>query len=90
MKFSLKIVAACAVLLCQYSTFAQAQATAKVAKAPAETSGKLIKVAMIEGLSGPFGPVGQNQLKSYQFVADRLATASDNAPATAEPLPWVM
>ena len=78
MKFSLKIVAACAVLLCQYSTFAQAQATAKVAKAPAETSGKLIKVAMIEGLSGPFGPVGQNQLKSYQFVADRLANTDKN------------
>ena len=29
-----------------------------------------VKLAFIEGLSGPFAPVGQNILKEYQYVAD--------------------
>jgi branched-chain amino acid transport system substrate-binding protein len=29
-----------------------------------------IKIAYIDPLSGPFAPVGQNQLKSWQYVAD--------------------
>ena len=29
-----------------------------------------VKIAFIEGLSGPFAPVGQNTLKEYQYVAD--------------------
>jgi branched-chain amino acid transport system substrate-binding protein len=29
-----------------------------------------VKIAFIEGLSGPFAPVGQNILKEYQFIAD--------------------
>jgi branched-chain amino acid transport system substrate-binding protein len=29
-----------------------------------------VKIAFIEGLSGPFAPVGQNILKEYQYVAD--------------------
>ncbi len=33
-----------------------------------------VKIAFIEGLSGPFAPVGQNILKEYQYVAD-LANA---------------
>ena len=28
-----------------------------------------VKIAFIEGLSGPFAPVGQNILKEYQYVA---------------------
>ena len=39
--------------------------------------GETVKIAMIEGLSGPFGNVGQNQLKSWQFVASQL-TAKEN------------
>jgi branched-chain amino acid transport system substrate-binding protein len=34
--------------------------------------GETVKIAMIEGLSGPFANVGQNQLKSWQFVAEHL------------------
>ena len=34
--------------------------------------GQTVKIAMIEGLSGPFANVGQNQLKSWQFVASKL------------------
>ena len=29
-----------------------------------------VKIAFIEGLSGPFAPVGQNILKEYQYIAD--------------------
>jgi branched-chain amino acid transport system substrate-binding protein len=32
--------------------------------------GETVKIAMIEGLSGPFANVGQNQLKSWQFIGD--------------------
>ncbi len=37
-------------------------------------SAETVKVAFIEGLSGPFAPVGQNILKEYQYIAD-LANA---------------
>lgn len=30
-----------------------------------------VKIAFIDPLSGPFAPVGQNQLKSYQLIADK-------------------
>lgn len=33
-----------------------------------------IKIAFIDPLSGPFAPVGQNILNSYQFVADKANT----------------
>ena len=31
---------------------------------------KTVKIAFIEGLSGPFAPVGQNILKEYQYIAE--------------------
>jgi branched-chain amino acid transport system substrate-binding protein len=58
MKFAVKVVAASAVLAFTSLAFAQ--------------KGETVKIAMIEGLSGPFGNVGQNQLKSWQFVAEHL------------------
>jgi branched-chain amino acid transport system substrate-binding protein len=33
-------------------------------------SAETVKIAFIEGLSGPFAPVGQNILKEYQFIAE--------------------
>jgi branched-chain amino acid transport system substrate-binding protein len=65
--------------------FAQTKEAAKpVAKAAAPAAakplaGQTVKIAMIEGLSGAFANVGQNQLKSYQFVAERYA--GDKNPA---------
>ena len=59
MKFAIKTVAACALFACAGVTFAQ--------------KGETVKIAFIDPLSGPFANVGQNQLKSWQFVADRLA-----------------
>ncbi|HEX8612837.1 MAG TPA: branched-chain amino acid ABC transporter substrate-binding protein [Telluria sp.] len=33
-----------------------------------------VKIAFIDPLSGPFAPVGQNQLKSFQLIADMAST----------------
>ncbi len=65
MKFALKFVAACAVLACSTAVFAQ--------------KGETVKIAFIDPLSGPFANVGQNQLKSWQFVADRFSGAKNAA-----------
>jgi branched-chain amino acid transport system substrate-binding protein len=65
MKFAIKTVAACALFACAGATFAQ--------------KGETVKIAFIDPLSGPFANVGQNQLKSWQFVADRLSGAKNPA-----------
>lgn len=65
MKFALRVIAATAVVLCAGGAFAQ--------------KGETVKIAMIEGLSGSFGNVGQNQLKSWQFIADNLNGAKNAA-----------
>ena len=41
--------------------------------------GETVKIAMIEGLSGPFGNVGQNLLKNWQFLSERLNGAKNAA-----------
>jgi branched-chain amino acid transport system substrate-binding protein len=56
MKFAMKVVAATVAALCVGGAFAQ--------------KGETVKIAMIEGLSGPMANVGQNQLKNWQFLAD--------------------
>jgi branched-chain amino acid transport system substrate-binding protein len=35
------------------------------------SSAEVIKIAFVEGLSGPFGPIGQNIMKSYQYMAEK-------------------
>jgi branched-chain amino acid transport system substrate-binding protein len=35
-------------------------------------AGQTVKIAFIDPLSGPFANVGQNQLKSWQFIADHF------------------
>lgn len=65
MKFAIKTVAACALFACAGATFAQ--------------KGETVKIAFIDPLSGPFANVGQNQLKSWQFVADRFSGAKNPA-----------
>ncbi|HUR89479.1 MAG TPA: branched-chain amino acid ABC transporter substrate-binding protein [Ramlibacter sp.] len=56
-----------------------ATANAQQAAAPKETDGKTVRIAFMDPLSGPFANVGQNQLKSWQFVAERLS--GKNNPA---------
>ena len=65
MNFAIKSVAVCAMLASASIAFAQ--------------KGETVKIAMIEGLSGPFGNVGQNQLKNWQFVTERLNGAKNPA-----------
>jgi branched-chain amino acid transport system substrate-binding protein len=65
MKFTMKFIAATAAVLCVGGVFAQ--------------SGETVKIAFIDPLSGPFANVGQNQLKSWQFAAERLSGAKNPA-----------
>ncbi|MBC5786263.1 branched-chain amino acid ABC transporter substrate-binding protein [Ramlibacter sp. USB13] len=59
MKFTLKIVVAGAVLAAAGGAFAQ--------------KGETVRIAFMDPLSGPFANVGQNQLKSWQFAAEKLS-----------------
>jgi branched-chain amino acid transport system substrate-binding protein len=65
LKYTLKLIAATVLLVSAAGAFAQ--------------KGETVKIAMIEGLSGPFANVGQNQLKSWQFVAANLTAAENPA-----------
>ncbi|MEY2684308.1 MAG: hypothetical protein RJA09_1452 [Pseudomonadota bacterium] len=65
MKFTLKHVVAASMVVVSFAAVAQ--------------KGETVKIAMIEGLSGPFANVGQNQLKSWQFVAEHFNGAKNPA-----------
>ena len=65
MKLVMKIVAATVAVLGAGAALAQ--------------TGTTVKIAFIDPLSGPFANVGQNQLKSWQFVAERLSGAKNPA-----------
>ncbi|WPC65290.1 branched-chain amino acid ABC transporter substrate-binding protein [Rhodoferax ferrireducens] len=65
MKLVRNVVAATVAALCVGGALAQA--------------GLTVKIAFIDPLSGPFANVGQNQLKSWQFVAERLSGAKNPA-----------
>ncbi|HMN21113.1 MAG TPA: branched-chain amino acid ABC transporter substrate-binding protein [Ottowia sp.] len=65
MRFAFKAAAAGAVLACATGAFAQ--------------QGQTVRIAMIEGLSGPMGNVGTNQFKSWQYVAAHLTAAENPA-----------
>ena len=63
MKIVMKLVAATAAVLFAGGAYAQA--------------GQTVKIAFIDPLSGPFANVGQNQLKAWQFAAERLSGAKN-------------
>jgi branched-chain amino acid transport system substrate-binding protein len=50
-------------------------------------SAQNVKIAFIEGLSGPFGGVGQNQLKHFQYAAERFSGKNANSGVTVEIVP---
>src|SRR5207253_3614857 len=52
---------------------AKQPAPAATSAAPKETAGQTVRIAFMDPLSGPFANVGQNQLKSWQFIAERLS-----------------
>jgi branched-chain amino acid transport system substrate-binding protein len=56
------------------ATLALAGMTAALAQ-----SGETVKIAFIDPLSGPFANVGQNQLQSWQFIAEKKSGANNAA-----------
>jgi len=70
MRFTVKQVVAASLMAASFGAMAQKDET--------------VKIAMIEGLSGPFANVGQNQLKSWQFIADRYNGAKNPAGVKLE------
>jgi branched-chain amino acid transport system substrate-binding protein len=73
MAFGLKHIAAGALIACASIALASAQTAA--AKPAASTAagplkGEVVKIAWIDPLSGLMAGVGQNQLKSFQFLAE--------------------
>ena len=46
-----------------------------------------VKIAFIEGLSGPFGGVGQNQLNHFQFAAEQFSGKTAKSSVTVEIVP---
>ena len=73
MKFALKLTAAAVLAAAATGAFAQ--------------KGETVKIAMIEGLSGPLGNVGQDQLKNWQYVAQNLSAADNPAGVKFEIVP---
>ncbi len=65
MKFCMKIVAASAALALAGAAFAQ--------------KGETVKIAWIDPLSGLMAPVGSNQVKSFQFFAEKFSGAGNPA-----------
>eukprot|EP01041_Mallomonas_annulata_P041856 gene41856-66016_t len=64
MTTTLKFIAAAALVVCAQNALAQ--------------KGETVKIAWIDPLSGLMAPVGTNQLKSFQFFAEKFST---NNPA---------
>jgi branched-chain amino acid transport system substrate-binding protein len=65
MKFAFKQVVVASLMVASASVMAQ--------------KGETVKIAFIDPLSGPFANVGQNQLKSWQFVAAAKSGAQNAA-----------
>ncbi len=65
MKFAMKAAAVSALIAVWGSAWAQ--------------QGETVKIAFMDPLSGPFANVGQNQLKSWQFAAERLSGSKNPA-----------
>jgi branched-chain amino acid transport system substrate-binding protein len=62
MKYTWKATAVAALALAAGAAFAQ--------------KGETVRIAFMDPLSGPFANVGQNQLKSWQFAAEKLSARS--------------
>jgi branched-chain amino acid transport system substrate-binding protein len=65
MKFALKVVVLSTLMAVSGVALAQ--------------KGETVRIAFMDPLSGPFANVGQNQLKSWQFAAERLSGAKNLA-----------
>ncbi len=67
------VLAACAsIALAASSTSALAQAKSAAQSAAKPLQGQVVKMAWIDPLSGLMGPVGNNQLNSWKYMADKF------------------
>jgi len=73
MQFTFGKIVCCAAVACSVNAWAQ--------------QGETVKIAMIEGLSGPMGNVGQNQLKGWQYMAANLSAELNPAGVKFEIVP---
>lgn len=53
-------------------SFGSLVSVAQAAPAKSATAGETVKIAFIDPLSGLLGPVGQNQVKSFQFMQEKF------------------
>ena len=65
MKTTFRMIAIAALATCATGAFAQ--------------KGETVKIAWIDPLSGLMAPVGSNQLKSFQFFAEKFSSANNPA-----------
>jgi branched-chain amino acid transport system substrate-binding protein len=70
MKFAVRAVAFAGLAVCAAGAFAQ--------------KGETVKIAHIDPLSGLMGPVGTNQLKSFQYFAEKFSGAKNPAGVNFE------
>jgi branched-chain amino acid transport system substrate-binding protein len=74
MKFAVKMLALAALSASMGAAYAQ--------------KGETVKIAFIDPLSGLMGPVGSNQLKTFQFFAEKLSGAGNAAGVKFEIVPF--
>lgn len=78
MRFSPKVLALSLALACSFGSSVSVAQTAAKPAAGAVKLNETVKIAWIDPLSGLMAPVGNNQLKSFQFFAEKF---SANNPA---------
>ena len=66
---------------------ASAIAVAVSMMAVGAASAQTVKVAFIEGMSGPFGGVGQNQLNHFQYAVEQFSGKNANSGVTVQIVP---
>jgi branched-chain amino acid transport system substrate-binding protein len=87
MKFAVKTMTIAAMLGLAISATAQAQSARQAkreqaaAGANAPLAGQTVKIAWIDPLSGLMAPVGSNQVKSFQFFAEKFSGPNKYNPA---------
>ncbi len=74
MRFQTKVVVLAAMTLCASAAFAQ--------------KGETVKIAWIDPLTGLMGPVGQNQVNSFRFFAEKFSGAGNPAGVNFEVVPF--
>ncbi len=87
MKFAFKTLAVAAMVGLALTSVAQAQSARQAkreqasAAANAPLAGQTVKIAWIDPLSGLMAPVGSNQVKSFQFFAEKFSGPNKYNPA---------